>query len=308
MKIKKKSWLYFRNNWQLYAFLLPSVVFIIVFAYIPMAGVVLAFKEYDFSLGIWGSPWVGFENFERFFTAYNFWQILWNTISLSFYSLIASFPFPIMLALILNAFPGTKFKKVVQTVSYMPHFISTVIIVGMLMQLFNPRTGAFGVLYQMLTGGQMMVDLFGEPGAFQHLYVWSGIWQGVGWGSIIYIAALAGVDESLHEAAIIDGASRLQRIRYIDIPTIMPTMVIMLILSAGGIMSVGFEKVYLMQNSLNISRSEVISTYVYKVGMVIGTGDYAYSTAIGLFNSVINFLMLVFVNAISRRVSDSSLW
>ena len=308
MKIKKKSWLYFRNNWQLYAFLLPSVVFIIVFAYIPMAGVVLAFKEYDFSLGIWGSPWVGFENFERFFTAYNFWQILWNTISLSFYSLIASFPFPIMLALILNAFPGTKFKKVVQTVSYMPHFISTVIIVGMLMQLFNPRTGAFGVLYQMLTGGQMMVDLFGEPGAFQHLYVWSGIWQGVGWGSIIYIAALAGVDESLHEAAIIDGASRLQRIRYIDIPTIMPTMVIMLILSAGGIMSVGFEKVYLMQNSLNISRSEVISTYVYKVGMVIGTGDYAYSTAIGLFNSDINFLMLVFVNAISRRVSDSSLW
>ena len=308
MKIKKKSWLYFRNNWQLYAFLLPSVVFIIVFAYIPMAGVVLAFKEYDFSLGIWGSPWVGFENFERFFTAYNFWQILWNTISLSFYSLIASFPFPIMLALILNAFPGTKFKKVVQTVSYMPHFISTVIIVGMLMQLFNPRTGAFGVLYQMLTGGQMMGGLYGEPGAFQHLYVWSGIWQGVGWGSIIYIAALAGVDESLHEAAIIDGASRLQRIRYIDIPTIMPTMVIMLILSAGGIMSVGFEKVYLMQNSLNISRSEVISTYVYKVGMVIGTGDYAYSTAIGLFNSVINFLMLVFVNAISRRVSVSSLW
>ena len=308
MEKKKKLSVYLRNNWQLYAFLLPSVIFIVVFSYIPMAGIVLAFKEYDFSLGIWGSPWVGFDNFERFFTAYNFWPILWNTISLSFYSLIASFPLPIILALILNAFPGTKFKKIVQSVSYMPHFISVVVIVGMLMQLFNPRTGAFGVLYQILTGGQLMTDWFGEPGAFQHLYVWSGIWQGVGWGSIIYIAALAGVDESLHEAAVIDGASRLQRILYIDIPTIMPTMVIMLILSAGSIMSVGFEKVYLMQNSLNISKSEVISTYVYKVGMVIGTGDYAYSTAIGLFNSVINLMMLIFVNAISRRVSESSLW
>ena len=308
MEKKKKLSVYLRNNWQLYAFLLPSVIFIVVFSYIPMAGIVLAFKEYDFSLGIWGSPWVGFDNFERFFTAYNFRPILWNTISLSFYSLIASFPLPIILALILNAFPGTKFKKIVQSVSYMPHFISVVVIVGMLMQLFNPRTGAFGVLYQILTGGQLMTDWFGEPGAFQHLYVWSGIWQGVGWGSIIYIAALAGVDESLHEAAVIDGASRLQRILYIDIPTIMPTMVIMLILSAGSIMSVGFEKVYLMQNSLNISKSEVISTYVYKVGMVIGTGDYAYSTAIGLFNSVINLMMLIFVNAISRRVSESSLW
>ena len=176
------------------------------------------------------------------------------------------------------------------------------------MQLFNPRTGAFGVIYQIITGGQMMTDWFGEPGAFQHLYVWSGIWQGIGWGSIIYIAALSGVDESLHEAASIDGASRFQRVIYIDIPCILPTMVIMLILNAGSIMNVGFEKTYLMQNSLNISRSEVISTYVYKVGMVIGTGDYPYSTAIGLFNSVINFIMLILVNSISKRLTESSLW
>lgn len=273
-----------------------------------MGGIVLAFKDYDFTKGIFGSPWVGFENFERFFSAYNFWPLLWNTISLSLYGLIAGFPFPIILALILNAFPCLKFKKVVQTVSYMPHFISTVVMVGMLMQLFNPRTGAFGVIYQIITGGQMMTDWFGEPGAFQHLYVWSGIWQGIGWGSIIYIAALSGVDESLHEAAIIDGASRFQRVIYIDIPCILPTMVIMLILNAGSIMNVGFEKTYLMQNSLNISRSEVISTYVYKVGMVIGTGDYPYSTAIGLFNSVINFIMLILVNSISKRLTESSLW
>ena len=299
---------YWKNNWQLYAFLLPSIIFIIIFAYIPMGGIVLAFKDYDFTKGIFGSPWVGFENFERFFSAYNFWPLLWNTISLSLYGLIAGFPFPIILALILNAFPCLKFKKVVQTVSYMPHFISTVVMVGMLMQLFNPRTGAFGVIYQIITGGQMMTDWFGEPGAFQHLYVWSGIWQGIGWGSIIYIAALSGVDESLHEAAIIDGASRFQRVIYIDIPCILPTMVIMLILNAGRIMNVGFEKTYLMQNSLNISRSEVISTYVYKVGMVIGTGDYPYSTAIGLFNSVINFIMLILVNSISKRLTESSLW
>ena len=302
---------YWKNNWQLYAFLLPLSSFNIPpakFAYIPMGGIVLAFKDYDFTKGIFGSPWVGFENFERFFSAYNFWPLLWNTISLSLYGLIAGFPFPIILALILNAFPCLKFKKVVQTVSYMPHFISTVVMVGMLMQLFNPRTGAFGVIYQIITGGQMMTDWFGEPGAFQHLYVWSGIWQGIGWGSIIYIAALSGVDESLHEAAIIDGASRFQRVIYIDIPCILPTMVIMLILNAGSIMNVGFEKTYLMQNSLNISRSEVISTYVYKVGMVIGTGDYPYSTAIGLFNSVINFIMLILVNSISKRLTESSLW
>ncbi len=298
----------YTKNWQLYIFLVPAIIYIISFAYIPMGGIALAFKKYDYTLGIWGSPWVGFANLERFFTAHNFKAILWNTVSLSFYGLIAGFPLPVALALVLNAFPGRKFKKVVQSVSYMPYFISTVVIVGMLMQLFNPRTGAFGIIYQLFGGGSMMTDLFAKPEAFQHLYVWSGIWQNIGWSSIIYMAALAGIDESLHEAAEIDGASRLQRIWYIDLPGILPTTIIMLILSAGGIMNVGFEKTYLMQNALNIASSEVITTYVYKIGMVIGTGDYAYSTAIGLFNSVVNFIMLVAVNTFSKKVSDSGLW
>lgn len=295
------------SKWQLYLFLLVPIVYIIIFAYIPMAGVQIAFKKYDFTLGIWGSPWSGFDHFERFFSSYNFSQILWNTLTLAIYGLLAGFPLPIFLALILNSFPKQGYKKIVQTISYMPHFISTVVIVGMLMQIFNPRTGAFGVISQMLTG-EMIPDLFSKPEAFPHMYVWSGIWQGIGWGSIIYIAALAGVDSELHEAAQIDGATRWQRVIHIDFPSIRPTATIMLILAAGGIMNVGFEKVYLMQNSLNISSSEVISTYVYKVGMAIGTGDFSFATAIGLFNSVINFVLLIIVNVISKKMSNTSLW
>lgn len=300
----KKDYL---SNWQLYMFLVPSVLFILIFAYVPMAGVQIAFKEYDFTKGIWGSKWIGFDNFIRFFEAYNFTSILTNTISISFYSLIASFPLPIIFALILNSFPKLRYKKLVQTVSYMPHFISTVVIVGMLMQLFNPRTGAVGALYLFFTK-TMVPDAFANPNNFSHLYVWSGIWQSIGWSSIIYIAALAGVDEELHEAAQIDGASRVQRVFHIDFPSILPTATIMLILAAGNIMNVGFEKVFLMQNSLNISKSEVISTYVYKVGLTIGTGDFSFATAIGLFNSLINFLLLVTVNFASNRLSSTSLW
>jgi putative aldouronate transport system permease protein len=295
-------------NWRLYVFLIPGIVFIVLFAYVPMAGIQLAFKNYDYSLGIWGSPWTGFDNLKQFFGAYNFSTILWNTISLSFYGLIAGFPLPILLALVLNAFPGKRYKKIVQSVSYMPHFISTVVIVGMMMQIFNPRTGSFGFIYQFISGGNIMGDVFASPEAFPHLYVWSGIWQSIGWSSIIYIAALSSVDEALHEAAQIDGASRFQRVISIDLPSIMPTAVIMLILAAGGIMNIGFEKTYLMQNMLNVTRSEVISTYVYKVAMVIGTGNYAYSTAIGLFNSIVNFTMLISVNYISKRVSEGGLW
>lgn len=300
----KKNYLY---KWQLYLLLLPSLAYIIIFAYIPLAGIQIAFKKYDMALGIWGSPWVGFDQFKRFLTSYKFVTILKNTLVLSFYSLLAGFPLPIILALLLNAFPGKKYKKLVQTVSYMPHFISTVVIVGMLMQLLNPRVGAFGVLYQHLTG-ELLPNIMAKPAAFKHLYVWSGIWQGLGWSSIIYIAALSGVDEELHEAAMVDGASRFQRVLHIDFPAILPTVTIMLILNAGSIMGVGFEKAYLMQNTLNLSSSEIISTYVYKIGLVVGTGDFSYSTAIGLFNSIINFLLLVTVNSISRKVSDSSLF
>lgn len=308
----KKTWFQrfrkdYLSRWQLYVFLLLPIIYLILFDYIPMAGAQIAFRKFDFRYGIWNSPWVGWKNFLRFFNSFQFWDILYNTLFLSIYGLIVSFPLPIILALLLNSFPGLRFKKLVQTVSYIPHFISTVVIVGMLLQIFNPRTGAIGNIYSLATG-EMMTDLFAKPTAFPHLYVWSGIWQGIGWSSIIYIAALSGVDMELHEAAQIDGASRFQRVIHIDFPLLLPTATIMLILSAGRIMSVGFEKVFLMQNSLNISRSEVISTYVYKVGMVIGTGDYSFATAIGLFNSVVNLCLLVLVNTVSKKLSETSLW
>jgi len=295
------------NDWQLYLFLLPSLVYIIIFAYIPMAGVQIAFKDYNFVIGIWDSAWVGLKHFERFMDSYLFSQILWNTLSISLYSHVIGFSLPIVFALILNAFINQRFKKIVQTVSYMPHFISTVVIVGMLVQLFNPRTGAFGNLYMMFTN-TVMTDLLGNKDAFQHLYVWSGIWQGLGWGSIIYIAALSSVDEHLHEAAQIDGASRFQRVIHIDFPSILPTATILLILSVGSMMDVGFEKVFLMQNELNLSKSEVISTYVYKVGLTTGTGNFSYAAAIGLFNSVINFILLIIVNYAARKWGQTSLW
>ncbi len=296
-----------KKNWRLYLFLLLPVLYILIFAYVPMAGVQIAFKDYDFTKGVWGSEWVGLKNFKRFFESYNFWEILKNTIVLSFYSLLVSFPIPIIFALIINAFPAQRFKKTVQTISYMPHFISTVVVVGMMIQILNPRTGAFGAIYTALTGN-VMKDILSVPSAFSHIYVWSGIWQSMGWSSIIYIAALSGVDSELHEAAQIDGASRFQRVLHIDLPSILPTAIILLILSSGNIMNVGFEKVYLMQNDMNISASEVISTYVYKIGMSVGTGDFSFATAIGLFNSVINFALLITVNFISKRFSHNSLW
>lgn len=295
------------RNWRLYLFLVLPLIYIAVFAYYPMAGLQIAFKNYDFTKGIWGSDWIGFDHFERFFSGYNFWSIMKNTISLSLYNLIAGFPLPIIFALMLNSFPGVKFKKLVQSVTYMPHFISTVVIVGMITQLFNTRIGLFGVLYNMIFGTNMP-DLLGSASAFQHMHVWSGIWQGLGYSSIIYMAALAGVDEELHEAAQIDGASRIQRVRHIDFPSILPTVTIMLILASGRIMSVGFEKVYLMQNTLNISKSEVVATYVYKVGVAVGGGDFGFATAVGLFDSIINFILLLLVNLAAKKLSNTSLW
>lgn len=294
------------SKWRLYAFLLIPLIYIIIFAYVPMVGAQIAFRDYDFTLGIWGSEWVGWKNFERFFRYHDFWKILWNTLSVSLYSLIAGFPLPIILALILHSFPGKRYTKVVQTVMYMPHFISVVVMVGMIMQMFNPLSGVFGLAYQSITG-DMMPDIFANPNAFSHIYVWSGIWQGLGWNSIIYMAALSGVDMQLHESAQIDGATRLQRVLHIDLPAVLPTACILLIMNAGGIMNVGFEKVLLLQNDLNRSRSEVISTYVYKVGLMSG-GDFSYATAVGLFNSVVNFALLIIVNFVSKRLGETSLW
>ncbi|MCR1841854.1 ABC transporter permease [Murimonas intestini] len=296
-----------KARWQIYLLLLLPLAYILIFAYIPMGGLVMAFKDYDMTKGIWGSDFVGLANFQKFFSSYKFTQVLKNTLTVSVYSLLITFPVPIIFALILNSFPGKRFNKVVQTTTYIPYFISTVVMVGLVMQVLNYRTGIYGALYSLFTG-KVAPDILGKASSFKHVYVWSSVWQTTGYSAIIYIAALANVDPSLHEAAKIDGASRFQRVRYVDWPSIMPTATIMLILAAGNIMNVGFEKVLLLQNDLNIASSEVISTYVYKVGLARGIGDFSLSTAIGMFNSVINFVLLVSVNWLSKRLSGNGIF
>ena len=303
-KLKKK----YARYWQLYVFLLIPVAYILLFHYYPMTGLLIAFKKFNFKGGIWGSPWVGLYQFQKFFKAYQFRQVLGNTLLLSVYSILAGFPIPILFALTLNVITRPRFKKVAQTITYMPHFISVVVLVGMMMQIFHPLTGLYGTFSRFFTG-KTPSDLLASPATFPHMYVWSGVWQGFGYGSVIYIAALTNVSSELHEAAEIDGASRLKRVIHIDFPAILPTVTIMLILRMGSVMSLGFQKIYLMQNSLNISASEVISTFVYKKGLASGaSNDYSYSAAIGMFNSVINLILLTLVNAISRRVGETSLW
>lgn len=291
---------------QLYLFLLLPLVYLIIFQYVPMFGLQIAFKEYSISKGIMGSPWVGFKYFSKFFKDYNFLRILVNTLRISLYSLAVNFFIPIVLALSLNCLRHAKVKKTVQTITYIPHFVSTVVLVGMVNQMFNPIIGLYGNIVQFFTG-MRAADILGVPGAFPHLYVWTGVWQNMGWGSIIYMAALSSSDQELHEAAQIDGASRFQRVIHVDVPTILPTAIIMLILDCGRVMNVGFEKVYLMQNSLNLSYSEVISTYVYKMAFG-GNSNFSYSTAVGMFNSVVNFALIMSVNQLSKRLGDTSLW
>ena len=302
MKRKKRI-----KHWQLYLFLVIPIVLVFIFNYIPMAGIQLAFKKYNMNLGIMGSPWIGFDNFKKFFRNYQFWRLLKNTLTLSLYGMLAGFPIPIMLALLLNSMNNLKYKKFIQTVTYMPHFISTVVMVGLIIQVFNPRIGLYGIIYSAVTGNNAP-DILGSASAFPHIYVLSGVWQSMGWNSIIYMAALAGVDAELHEAAQMDGASKFQRILHIDLPSILPTAIMLLILNAGSIMNIGFEKAFLMQNNLNLRSSEVISTYVYKMGLDSATGDYGYATAIGLFNSVINLILIVSVDAVSKKVTEQSLW
>ena len=291
---------------QLYLFLLLPLAYLAIFSYTPMFGVQLAFRRFTMRQGIWDSPWVGFENFVKFFTSYMFPRVIKNTLTLSIYGLLAGFPLPIIFALGLNTIRNQRYKKTVQLVTYAPHFISTTVLVGMLMAVMNPRSGLYAALWNLLFN-RYPPDLFGSADVFPHLYVWSGIWQTLGWSAIIYIAALSSVDMELHEAAQIDGASRFQRLYHIDFMSILPTASILLILSAGTIMSVGFEKVFLMQNTINLSASEVISTYVYKVGLT-GSTDFSYSTAIGFFNSVVNMCMLLLVNFVTGRLSKTSLF
>lgn len=294
------------ESYELYMFLLPAILLLIIFNYMPMYGILIAFKDFKPSLGIMGSSWAGLKYFERFFSLPMFQVILKNTLVLSFYTLLAGFPLPILLALTLNSTPNERLKKVVQTITYAPHFISIVIIVGMINIFFSPSAGIVRNLLHLAGLMEGNLEVLMNSSSFPHLYVWSGVWQSVGWNSIIYLSALSGVDPSLHEAAIVDGASKLQRVRHIDFPSVLPTIVILLILNSGSIMNVGFEKVFLMQNAFNLSSSEVINTYVYKIG--IKEAQYSLSSAIGLFNSGVNFIMIMLVNRISRRLGQDSLW
>lgn len=303
-RAKVKLWRKMARCWQLYLLLIPAVVYIFVFNYMPLYGIQIAFKKFSARKGYWGSPWVGFKYFERFFESPDFWRLIRNTISLSAYSLVAGFPLPILMALMLNQCSHGGFKKLVQNVIYAPHFVSMVVLVGMINVMFSVNSGVVNTVIEMLGGERILFT--GQADCFPHMYVWSGIWQNMGWNSVIYFAALSSVSEDLHDAAIVDGANKWQRILNIDLPTILPTITIMLVLQVGQLMNVGFEKVFLMQNNLNLQASETIQTYVYKQGLL--NADYGYSTAVGLFNNVVNFVLLTTVNALSRRIGGSSLW
>lgn len=299
----KKFKNYMKRNWALYVFLLPALIYVIVLSYMPMYGIQIAFKNYHPLDGIWGSEWVGLKYFETFFTSSQFKTLLSNTLILSFYQLVAGFPVPIIFAILLNYTVSTKFKKVSQMITYAPHFISTVVFVGML-QVFLQNQGIFNQILMQL--GLESINFLGNAEFFRHIYVWSGILQGMGFSSIIYISVLTAVSPELHEVATVDGASKLQRILYIDIPHLLPTATILLILNAGSILNVGFEKAYLMQTDINLKYSEIISTYVYQIGLL--SSQFSYSTAIGLFNNVVNVALLLIVNGLARKLSDTSLF
>lgn len=286
-------------NWQLYLLILPAVAAVLIFHYIPIYGIQIAFKNYRTSLGILGSPWIGLANFTRFLTYPDFWVIMRNTLVLSLYSM-ATFPIPVILALMINEIQHTWFKKTIQMVTYAPHFISTVVVVAMLGLFFDRSNGLVNNLIEMCGGTRY--DFLGDASLFPHLYVWSGVWQSMGWSSIIYLAALAGVSAEMIEAARIDGANRFQIVWYVNLPSILPTVMTMLILSTGSILSVGFEKVYLMQNSLNLDTSRIISTYVYEMG--IQKAQFSYASAIGLFNNVVNVIVISAVNALSKKTTQ----
>jgi putative aldouronate transport system permease protein len=294
----------FRKHWQLYVLVIPPVLFFLIFKYYPMANAVLAFKDYNVIKGIWGSPWVGFKNFNLFFDNPMFLTLIKNTIYVSGYLLLAGFPIPILLALMLNEVRNARFKRLVQLVSFAPYFISTVVMVSIIMLFLAPRLGFVNVALNYL--GFESVNFLGEPGLFRSIYVWSDIWQTAGYSAVVYLAALAGVDPTLYEAAKVDGASRIQKIVNVDLPGIMPTIIIILILNVGSVMAIGFEKIYLLQNPLNLSSSEIIATYVYDIGL--RNANYSFATAVGLFNSVINLVLLLGVNSLAKRFSNNSIW
>lgn len=295
-----------KRIWPLYVLLIPALTYIIIFAYGPMYGAIIAFKDYKIAKGIWGSSWVGLKWFEKFVNYHDFWELVQNTLRISIYSIVAGMAVSIVLALAMNCIRSTTGKRLVQTATYLPHFVSVVVMVGTLIRFLNPSLGVVSKMIQALGGTDR--DLMGIPSALPHLYVWSGIWQNGGWGTILYLAALTAVDPQLHEAAIVDGASRVKRVVHIDIPAIVPVIVISLIMNMGSVLSVGTDKMLLMQNNLNRSTSEVISTYVYDQGIAAGSPKYSYATAIGLMNSVLSFILIVTVNQICKKLNDTSLF
>ena len=295
-----------KRIWPLYLLLLPGLIYILIFAYGPMYGAIIAFKDYKISKGIWGSAWVGLKWFEKFVTSYDFWRLVRNTLRISIYSIVVNMAVSVLLALCMNCIRKNGFRKFVQTATYLPHFVSVVVMVGTLIRFLNPTMGVISKLIQAAGGTSR--DLMGIASAVPHLYVWSGVWQNGGWGTILYLAALTSVDPQLHEAAIVDGASRIKRIIHIDIPAIIPVFVISLIMNMGSVLSVGADKMLLMQNSLNRSTTDVISTYVYDRGIAAGSPQYSYATAIGLMNSVISFVLIVATNQICKKLNGTSLF
>ncbi|GIO11603.1 sugar ABC transporter permease [Cohnella xylanilytica] len=293
-----------RRDYQLWIMIMPAVAVVLIFNYIPMYGIQLAFRDYDFSKGLTGGEWRGLHYFQQFIDSYLFADLMTNTFLISLVTIVVGFPAPIVLALILNQIRRKRLKNLMQTTVYLPHFISVIVLVGMLNVLLSPETGAVGYLMKSIGLGH--INLIASTGTFIPVYVLSDVWQHCGWNSIIYLAALSAVDPQLYDSAKMDGASRWQTIRHVDLPALVPTIIVLFILSMGGILSTGFEKIFLMQNSLNLPVSEVISTYVYRIGII--SNQFSYASAIGLFNTVINFVFLLAMNAISKRVSDTSLY
>lgn len=292
------------KHWILYVLVSFPIAYLIIFKYVPMIGIQIAFKNYRVTDGIWGSKFVGLKYFRDFFSSPQFWIVLKNTLGLSIFSLIVSFPMAILLALMINEVSSVAYRKTIQMVTYAPYFISTVVLVAILMQFTSIRGGLINQIIGLF--GVEPINFFGKSECFKPMYVWSGVWQTTGYSSIIYISVLAGVDPTLYEAASIDGASRFKKVVHIDFPSIVPTAIILLIVNVGQIMNVGFEKVYLMQTPLNLDSSEIISTLAYKIGL--GGAQFSYSTAIDLFNSIINIILLITINKIARKTSDTSLW
>lgn len=304
MSPKKKYWKQFLKRYDLYLMLLLPMAWYVIFMYGPMYGLQIAFKDYLPTSGFWGSAWVGFEHFERFFNSFYFWRLIENTVTIQLFSLLLGFPIPILLALLINEIRAKKFQKILQNITYIPHFISVVVVVGMLSLFLDPDNGIVNIALSHL--GIDPVAFMQKPEWFKSIFIGSNIWQSMGWQSIIYVAALSGVDPQLYEAARVDGATRLQRVIHVSIPAILPTIIILLILDIGHFMDIGFQKILLMQNDLNMSSSDVIATFTYRKGIL--EGDYSYTTAIGLFNAVINFILLILINQLARKKAETSLW